>query len=155
KRHDACPDPKLAEAVDQLAIDLTESTQNAVYRFSPEANDELLALEDFVDRETGRPELSPALRQWLEKMPNELGRLSLIFHFIEWHSSERGMLWCDPPPELVSAETARRARRFLQELVYPHARAFHEQVLGVSPTEEHARWIAGFILARGMLSISD
>jgi len=28
------------------------------------------------------------LRQWLDKMPNEFGRLSLIFHFIEWYGSD-------------------------------------------------------------------
>jgi hypothetical protein len=152
---DVSPDAALADAINQLAGNLTASTPNGLYRFSPEADKELRALADFVAQEIARPELSMALRQWLDKMPNEFGRLALIFHFIEWHASDVPMLTGDPPPELVSAETARRARRFLQELVYPHARAFHEQVLGVSPTEEHAQWIAGFILARGKSLITD
>jgi hypothetical protein len=95
---------------------------------------------------------SPALQQWLDKTPNEFGRLALVFHFIEWYSNPEA---CDQsPPLVVSVETARRARRFILEFVYPHVRAFHQNVLGRAQNEDHAAWIGGFILARGLRVIT-
>jgi hypothetical protein len=77
-----------------------------------------------------------------------------MFHFFEWYAS-LGMLSGASPPELVSADTARRARRYLTEFIFSHAMAFHEQVLGRSEATENAIWIAGFILARSLKTISE
>jgi hypothetical protein len=147
--------PNLREAVNRLAFDLVDSERAGLFRFSPAADQEFRTLQAFAAHEAGLPNASPALRQWLDKLPNEFGRLALVFHFIEWHSSALGQLTGLAPPALVSVETARRARRFLTEFVYSHAIAFHEQVLGVSEADEHARWIAGLILSRGMATIDE
>jgi hypothetical protein len=150
---DVAPDKTIEAALAQMAIDLVGANEPTTYRFAPEANDELLAYQAFVARETERPDGLPAFRQWLEKSVNEFGRLSLVFHFLEWYSWELYALIGGLPPELVSAETARRARRYLTEFIYLHAQLFYRGVLGASPVEVHARWIVDFILSRGMSSI--
>jgi hypothetical protein len=152
---DVVADLALEEALVHLALDLVDSERAGLFRFSPAADQEFRALQAFVERESGQPNTSPALRQWLGKLQGEFGRVALVFHFIEWHSSALGQLTGGAPPALVSVETTRRARRFLTEFVYSHAIAFHEQVLGVSEADEHAQWIAGLILSRGMATIDE
>ena len=83
-------------------------------------------------------------------MPNEFGRLALIFHHIEWASIAGGQ-----PPELIPRETATRARRFLTEFVHGHARALYGRIVGAGDGDERAKWIAGFILARSRDSIDE
>ena len=140
-----------AATLDQIAEALVDSEREGVFKFSPEGDRELSALYDFQEPEMKRPGASPAFRQWLEKMPNEFGRLALVFHFIEWHASaEAAAAGSSSPPSLVSGATACRARRFLTEFAYPHALVFHQSVLGRSEYEEHTGWIGGFILARGL-----
>ena len=40
------------------------------------------------------------------------------------------------------------------EFAYPHARVFHQQVLGRSVFEEHTAWIGGHILAHGLSAVT-
>jgi hypothetical protein len=148
--------PPDAPTVDQLALaaaGIAESENNILFRFSPEADAELHAIEAFKAKEIARPDSSSMLRQWLDKMPNEFGRLSLIFHFIEWYGSD---LFADiggAPATVISRGTAERARRYLTEFVYSHARVFYLKELGNSDMDEHALWIAGFVLSRELEAI--
>jgi hypothetical protein len=151
---DVAANKTYAEVLERAAALIVQSEPSTVLRFTPEGDRERLRLEDFQQVEIKRHGVSPAMRQWLDKMPNEFGRLALIFHFIEWHTSPEGVLSASNPPPLVSADTARRARRFLTEFAFPHALVFHQSVLGRSEYEEHAAWIGGYILARGLSVVS-
>jgi hypothetical protein len=74
-------------------------------------------------------------------------------HFIE-HYSLMGSLTSKPPPELlISRDIAVRARRYLMEFAFSHARSFYGQ--GGSKADEHAKWIAGYVLARGIREIDE
>jgi Protein of unknown function (DUF3987) len=144
---DEAPDQGLKAEAEALGLALARSEPNRLFKFAPEADAERLAIEDFSARESERPNVPPAMKQWLCKLPNEFGRLALVFHAIECHHAHLG----EPSaaiPELVSRETAHRAGRFLREFIFPHARVFYERVVGQSVVEQHARWIAGFILSR-------
>jgi hypothetical protein len=152
---DEAPDPELEATRDKLAVLLAESERSGLFKFEPDANAELLEIEDFKDREINRPNAPPALRQWLDKMPNEFGRLALVFHFIEHHASQVGKPDYEPTPELISQKTAHRARRFLTEFVFSHAQTFYGRVLGQSAMDEHATWVAGYILARGRETLGE
>ena len=88
-------------------------------------------------------------------LSNEFGRVCLAFHFIEWYSGAFGQLLGDPPPQLVSVDTAARARRFLTEFAFSPAVASHDEVLMQSPAERHAAKLAGFILSRRLCSIRE
>jgi hypothetical protein len=151
---DVAANQDVADELKRIAAVLIDADDAATYRFSPEANTERIAYEAFVREQMDLSGAPPAFRQWLEKTINEFGRLALVFHFLEWHSSEEGRLFGGPPPSLISLETARRARRYLSEFIYPHAQVFYRRILGSSPSEEHARWIAGYILSGELSSVS-
>jgi hypothetical protein len=86
-------------------------------------------------------------------MPNEFGRLALAFHYIQWAAlpkDRRGVA----PPETISLATAQMARRYLTEFVYSHAWQFYGRMLSRSAGDEHATWIAEYILTRGLQTIT-
>ncbi|SFI39799.1 DUF3987 domain-containing protein [Bradyrhizobium sp. Gha] len=153
---DIAPDDDVADAVHRVARSLVDSGAGRRFRFTIEGDRERRQLESFVKREMALPKASASFAQWLEKLPNEFGRLALVFHFVEWYARPEAALGIDSEPaELVSGETARRARRFLEEFAHPHAAVFYNHVLGASQIEEHARWVAGYIVARGLASITE
>jgi hypothetical protein len=153
---DEAPDEALQTRIDEVALALAQAESERLFKFSPDGDAERTAIEDFVEREARRPSAPPALKQWLNKQPNEFGRIALIYHFIEWYCAHPGGPSASIP-NLISRETAQRARRFLMEFVFSHARAFYEGVLGRSNVDVHARWVAGFILARerGVIEARD
>ena len=152
---DVAPDAALDEALDRLAFDLAASPQNELYKFEPAADLEFRALQQFAVQRRDQPDIPASLREWCDKLPNEFGRVCLAFHVIEWYTQDIGPLLGGPPDQLVSVATAARARRFLMEFAYPHAVAFHDEVLMQSPAEKHANNLAGYILSRGLCSISE
>ncbi|WP_161494825.1 bifunctional DNA primase/polymerase [Bradyrhizobium canariense] len=151
---DIAPDTATGERLTKAANAIADAANGALFRFSPEADAELHAVEAFKAKEIARPDASPTLRQWLDKMPNEFGRLSLVFHFIE-HYGASGAAGDAVPAVVIGRGTAERARRYLTEFVYSHALTFYLKDLGASTMDEHALWIAGFVLARGLPAISS
>jgi hypothetical protein len=153
---DMAPDQEIADTVRRIARSLVDSGPGKRFRFTIEGDLEWHQLESFVSSEMAMPKASTSFTQWLEKLPNEFGRIALVFHFIEWYARSAASSPANAgPPELVSGETARRARRFLEDFAYPHAAVFYNLILGASQIEEHARWVAGFILARGRTLIEE
>jgi Protein of unknown function (DUF3987) len=146
---DAMPDRAYADALEQIAAALVNAERSGLFKFSPEADCELHRMYAFQGAALAQPGTTPTLQQWIDKTAGEFGRLSLVFHFIEWFASPGGLAGDNLPP-LISLATARRARRFLTEFVYPHALVFHQSVLGRSQHEGHTTWIAGYILAQGL-----
>jgi Protein of unknown function (DUF3987) len=151
---DVTPAVDLAEALDSLALALASSPQKELYKLEPAADVEFRALQRFAAEQRDRPDIPTSLREWCDKLPNEFGRFCLLYHFIEWYTGDSGKMGLRPD-ELVSVDTAARARRFLTEFAYPHAVAFHDEVLMQSPAERDATKIAGYILSRGLESISE
>jgi hypothetical protein len=150
---DIPPDIATAERLALAAAGIVEAENSVLFRLSPEADAELHAVEAFKAREIARPDSPSMLRQWLDKMPNEFGRLSLIFHFVEWYASDMCADIGGAPGPVIERGTAERARRYLTEFVYSHARVFYLKELGHSEMDEHALWIAGFVLSRGLKAI--
>lgn len=142
-------DNEIAAAASWIA----EAPLSGRYKLSAAAIKERETLEEFFADALQDPEIPTAARQWIDKVPNEFGRFALVFHFIE-HGNGVRRLTDEAPPEFISGDTAARVRRFLTEFAYPTARAFYEQ-LWVRPAEQTpAKWIAGYILARGIDKIS-
>jgi Protein of unknown function (DUF3987)/RepB DNA-primase from phage plasmid len=147
---DMMPNEKLDTAINELAESLAGAPSAGLYRFAPEAAGELAVIQAFRAKEAKQHD--GPLAEWLGKLPNEYGRLALTFHFLEWYSTDLSqLLGDDPPPELISLATAQRARRFLTDFAFPHTRAFYSQR---TANEQHADWIAEFILARGLTAIT-
>ena len=144
-------------SVPRVAACMRPISESAAYirKLEPAADVEFRALQRFAAEQRDRPDIPTSLREWCDKLPNEFGRVCLAFHFIEWYSQGLNQPLGAPPDQLVSVNTAARARRFLIEFAYPHAVAFHDEVLVQSPAERDATKIAGYILSRGLESISE
>jgi hypothetical protein len=89
------------------------------------------------------------MRYHLGKWQGLFVRLCLVFHCVgraamaQPHSSS--------PIEPVTAE---RVERFMFDYLYHHLAFFYDDILGAGSVIEHVRWIAGFILARGLEEVS-
>jgi hypothetical protein len=141
----------LNQSVARASLNLAE-LDTADYRLSPEAAADLKAVQKFRNEEIKRIDIPPALRNWLDKAPNEFGRYCLAFHMIEWASSFAPAI-DQPPDPLISRETAVRARRYIQEFLYPHARYVYGTIMTQGVGDQHAKWIAGFLLAHMRTSV--
>jgi len=148
-------DGVLDEAISRLAHSLADAPSGQRYRFAPEADRERKQLGAPTGRETSRTQNSGALAEFLNKMPGTFARVALVFHFIEHYSNGIADLIGDAPPELISAATARRARRFLSGFILPHVRVVYHRCVDGGVVDTHSRWIAGHILAHGRERITD
>ena len=146
---DVNPDPDIATTLERIAADLA-SCEGRVHRFSPEAAAELKYVQEFAKREIESGRYSTAFVEWLNKTATIFGRLALISHYIE-----SAYDFAAEPPELISLETARRARRYVCEFLFGHAEAFYAEVIGTTNADEHAEWIAGFILSKELTLIRE
>lgn len=145
-------DLDLDRSVKRVALALADMEPQA-YRLAPEADKDLQAAQEFVERERHRPDLSPALKTWISKTPSEFGRYCLAFHLIEWASSLDAALG-EPPALMVPRETANRARRYVQEFLYSHAKYIYGTVMAKGQDDADAQWVASYILTRSLATIT-
>ena len=81
----------------------------------------------------------------LGKWSGLFARLTLLFHAIECHT-----LSVHPATRQVTGDTARRVDLLMRKFLLPHALAYYTDILGAASELEHARWIAGHILSKGL-----
>lgn len=81
----------------------------------------------------------------LGKWSGLFARLTLLFHAIECHRRS-----VHPSTVQVSGDTARRVDLLMRKFLLPHALAYYTDILGAASELEHARWIAGHILSKGL-----
>ncbi|MBV8915151.1 MAG: DUF3987 domain-containing protein, partial [Acetobacteraceae bacterium] len=117
-----------------------------------EAHRHRLAIEDLAEAMAAMPDTSNRLKAAFGKWPGLFARLALTFHLVDVADARaRGI----PPPVLtVLAEAnARRAAAYMRDVLLPHLlRA--EAVMFATAQTQHARWIAGHILAKGQPRIA-
>jgi uncharacterized protein DUF3987/bifunctional DNA primase/polymerase-like protein len=142
---DNAEDPAIEAAIPRVALALA-SLGETTYRFEPQAAQELWAIKAFKAREMARPDVPSGLKTWLAKTDAEFGRYALAFHLIEW--AVLAEVLETPPDTLISADTARRARQYVEEFLYGHALFIHTTVLDGADDDHEVRWIAGYILTR-------
>jgi hypothetical protein len=133
-------------------MDLEWSPFTPVYRLSREADEWRRKILSFARGHMAQVDTPLPLKSWLEKLEGEWARLCLVFHFIEWATGTRATPF---PPEIVTAETAIRAARFLIEFQYPHQKAFYRSVGLGEAVESNAQWIAGHILVHQLKEIDE
>lgn len=145
-------DLNLDGSVSRVALALVD-LEARDYRLAPDAAGELDAIEDFKANECDRFDISPALKTWVSKTPNEFGRYCLAFHLIEWATGLDSALGV-PPESLVPRATAIRARRYVQEFLYAHAKFVYGTVMAKGQDDDDVRWVAGYILTRSLSTIT-
>jgi hypothetical protein len=91
------------------------------------------------------PDSSNRLKSALGKWPGLFARLALTFHLIEVADARaKGER---PITDVVQADTAKRAAAYMRDVLLPHLlRA--DAIMFATVQTGHARWIAGFILAK-------
>ena len=94
--------------------------------------------------------LPGGLRSHLGKWTGLFARLLLTFHAIECHATRTY-----PVGRQVSGETAQQVDQLMRRYLLPHAMAYYTDILGAATDLEHARWIAGHVLSKGLHAITN
>jgi hypothetical protein len=123
-----------------------------VVRLHAHAHQHRKALDELVTALKEMPDTTARMKAGLGKFPGIYARLCLIFHLIEC-TIERVQGLIGRPLAIVTEATAKRAMLYLRDIVLPNlGRA--EAVMYLTAQTGHARWIAGFILSRGLTRIA-
>jgi hypothetical protein len=85
------------------------------------------------------------MRTHLGKWRGQFARYSLMLHVIKCADSR-----VHPSAAAVSVETAQSVSRLFMNYLLQHALTFYTDVLEGSELMDHVRWLAGFVLARGL-----
>ena len=108
-------------------------------------------INDLATALSAMPDTSPRLKASFGKWPGLFARLCLIYHLIEVADSQaRGDVGLYP--RVITAETAGRVAALMEDIVLPHLLRADALMYSTEQTG-HARWIAGFILARQLTQI--
>jgi hypothetical protein len=105
------------------------------------------SIDNLAELMKGLPDTSPRLFAAYGKWPGLFARLTLTFHLINV-ADARARQAPAPVLHVVPAETARMAAAYMEQILLPHLQRADALMFATKQTS-HARWIAGFILARG------
>jgi len=156
---DRAPDRHAVEQYDALfdalaalhpALDHLGRPQNVVLH--ADAHPHRLEILDLAEAVASMPDAGKRLSSALGKWPGLFARLALVFHCIEIATAR--MNETDAPLlNVIPAETVARVASYMRDILLPHLlRA--DAVMFATVQGEHAKWIAGHILARGIEQIA-
>lgn len=118
---------------------------DSVVKLSEDAHAVRESLMAYAAELADYPALPGGLRSHLGKWSGLFARLLLVYHAIECAGRR-----VHPAMETVSANCAQRVDNLMRRYLLPHAIAYYTDILGASGDLEHARWIAGHVLSRGL-----
>lgn len=121
--------------------DLEPAHRERPFKFSEEAQAVRNEWLDIVELIMDVPDSPEPLRYHMGKLDGVFARLCLTYHIVDAADRDRY------PPPTISGDTARRVLLFMRDLLLPNLTKFYRELFGVSQRVEHARWIAGYILA--------
>ncbi len=101
---------------------------------------------------TGTPDASARLVASFGKWPGLFARLCLTFHLIEI-ADARAKGQSAPPFPVIQTKTAERVSSYMKEIVLPHMMRAEAIMFNTEQTG-HAQWLAGFILAHELRTIT-
>jgi len=117
-------------------------------RLSAGALEQAARVADFADKILLLPDSSPAMRGHLAKWSGMFARLVLVYHAVNCMAV--GTSIADTVPEA----TARQVANLMLKYFFPNVARFYADVIGQTKNTGHARWIAGYILSRGLDQIT-
>lgn len=117
-----------------------------------DAHNSRKAINDLAEVMSIMPDTSPRLKAAYGKWPGLYARLTLTFHLIQVADARaRGVQAA--VTSVVQPDTARMAAAYLEQVLLPHLQRADSLMFATKQTS-HARWIAGFILSRGVERIA-
>ncbi len=142
-------------------VPTSQATDASVLTFDEGAREERQLFRRLIGRLTQDPTLPTIIRETAAKWEGLLARLSLIYHMID-ETHQRltqpalARATCPTGTSLVIGRaTVIKAANFIQQLVLPNLfRLGYHTMPEDGFIGSHARWIAGYILARECRSIS-
>lgn len=151
REHDRTEDLAVTRAFGNLVDHLhrVQPSQEPV-KLSEGAHQVREALMAYAAELADYPALPGGLRSHLGKWPGLFARLLLTYHAIE--CAERSVHPCSCE---AARHTADRVDRLMRRFLLPHAMAYYTDILGAAGELEHARWVAGFVLARGLQDVTN
>jgi hypothetical protein len=135
-------------SVIRVLKDMLPDQGEGVIMLSEEAQAERTTLLDIIDLVMALPDSPEQLRSHLGKWDGLFARLCLTFHMIEMASAGQ----CPDP--VISSDTAQRVIAFMRDLLLPNLMKFYRDLYSVSQKIEHARWIAGYIIAHAKTKVT-
>jgi len=119
--------------------------------FHCDAHRHRLKIAELAEAVAGLPDTSARLKSALGKWPGLFARLALIFHLVGV-ADDRAFGAMDTPTVITEA-TAARVAAYMRDILLPHLiRA--ERLLFATAQTGHAKWIAGYILAKGIETLA-
>lgn len=135
------------QAIENLVA--TEFNQQAVTVFSEQAHADRNLVVQTAEAVKALPDTSPAFRSHLSKWEALFCRLALTFHALETAGTGFGSI-AVPVPESTSSRVA----VLMLDFLLPNAAKFYADTFGRGDDAEHARWVAGHILAHQLEKVS-
>lgn len=149
--HDRAEDPAVAKnfanLVDHLHAIGGSPTPVVLSEEAHQVRERLMA---YAAEMAEYPALPSGLRSHLGKWSGLFARLLLVYHAIECHGMRVHPVQAD-----VGGQCAERVEALMRGFLLPHALAYYTDILGASGELEHARWVAGYILSRGLSDIAN
>jgi hypothetical protein len=146
---DRPPDHQAIAAYHATTRKLLEAEPDGmVRRLSEEAQDARAQVQRVADAVASLPDTSAAFRAHLDKWDGLFARLLLTYHMVE--ALSRGQM----PGEIIGGETAERVARLMLDFLLPHAARFYSELFQKREEAAHARWIAGYLLAHGLRTVT-
>lgn len=147
RARDARIDDRYRHLISRLIDDKDNKKAEArLHKFDKEAR---VIVDEFLDYVYDLQALetqSGRLAEWCGKLGNQMARLALTLHYAETDGVR--------VPLLIPGETAYRAVELIKSYYLPHAIRFFTEVLADRANDDAMRWIADFILARGLERIT-
>jgi hypothetical protein len=129
-------------------VDLKPTGETETFTFAPEAQEYLEAIWNIAEKRQCLPNTSDALKAHLSKFAGMYCRLALVFHMVEAAAEDRY------PSKQISNATARMAAILMSEFLLPNSVRFYAETIDDGSHSSDARWVAGYILSKGLEIIS-
>jgi len=120
-----------------------------IIKFSPGAQNQRKLMTTVAQNVMILPDTSPAFKAHLSKWDALYARIALTYHVVENVSARKKKL-----PQFISADTASRAAKLMIDFLLPNAARFYSELTNGNQHLNHARWIAGHILAKKIYKIT-
>ena len=132
-----------------LPVEIDLPIPQTPYMFSAKAQEQREIVKRTIKNVMAIPSTTASFRAALDKWDGKFARYALTFHMVEAISENR------MPHTYISGETAKRVARLMIAFLLPNAARFYNEILPTNRNIGHARWIAGFILAKGIINVSE
>jgi hypothetical protein len=129
-------------------VDLQPQDETEIFSFAPQAQCYRDVICDLVESMECLPETSDALKAHLNKFEGMYCRLALVYHMVEAATAAKY------PVNQISQDTARMAATLMAEFLFPNSLRFYAETIDDGSHNADARWVAGYILSRGLETIT-